>query len=131
MRIDLTAASSAACVLRCKGQPCMEEGRLKVDQQRIFGCIGCGHCMLVCPKDCIEIRGRDLSPEDVILCRTNPACPVMRSFTTSVNAAQHPQLPKRRVEPEVIARIVEAVQTAPMGLPPSDVEILILMILRK
>jgi nitroreductase len=105
----------------------MEEGRLKVDQQRIFGCIGCGHCMLVCPKDCIEIRGRDLSPEDVIPLPDQSCLPGYAQFYNllltrrSIRSFQ-----KRRVEPEVIARIVEAVQTAPMGLPPSDVEILIL-----
>lgn len=129
VRIDFERCIQCGlCAEVCKGQPLyMEEGGLKVDQQRIFGCIGCEHCMMVCPADCIEIHGRDMSPEDVIPLPDQSGLPGYAQFYNllltrrSIRSFQ-----KRRVEPEVIARIVEAVQTAPMGLPPSDVEILIL-----
>ena len=42
------------------------EGRVHIDQSRYWGCIGCGHCMTICPHGCIIVEGRDLSPSDLL-----------------------------------------------------------------
>jgi nitroreductase len=83
--------------------------------------------MMVCPADAITVRGRDMSPEDLfelpdeasragydgLLC-------LMRS-RRSVRVFNKKDVPRG-----VIDAVVDAVATAPMGLPPSDVEILVL-----
>lgn len=93
----------------------------------VFGCIGCGHCMAICPNDAIEIYGREISPADLF------ELPIKEN---SANYEQVFSLYQRRrsirefkdkpVEKELIDKIVEAAKTAPMGLPPSDVNLLIL-----
>ncbi|HOM87249.1 MAG TPA: nitroreductase family protein [Spirochaetota bacterium] len=91
-----------------------------------FGCIGCGHCMAICPKGAIAIHGRDIDASNVF--------PL--SYTT--NAATYAQLlslmQKRRstrlfkdtpVSKDSINKIIKAAQTAPMGIPPSEVNIIV------
>ncbi len=93
----------------------------------VFGCIACGHCMAICPKGAIEIHGRTMSPADLF------------DLPPKENVADYGQLmalyQRRRsvryfkdnaIEPEKIFKIMEAARTAPMGLPPSDVNVLIL-----
>ncbi|HDP80468.1 MAG TPA: 4Fe-4S dicluster domain-containing protein [Spirochaetes bacterium] len=115
------------CVAICKGAPLYMEGKkVKVDQARVFGCIGCGQCMAVCPRDCITVTGRAFSPEDVI-----PLPPAAKR--AGFDALKNLMLSRRSVRKfkdkpvvrAVIEKIVDAVATAPMGLPPSDVEILV------
>ncbi len=92
-----------------------------------FGCIGCGHCMAICPVGAITIQGRTLSPEDVF------------SLPAEKDASTYDQLlalfQRRRsirefkdkpVENDIVEKILVAARTAPMGLPPSDVHVLVL-----
>ncbi|MDQ1266208.1 MAG: hypothetical protein QG635_1360 [Bacteroidota bacterium] len=104
----------------------MENGKLIVSDNPCFGCIGCGHCMAICPFGAIQISGRYISPDDIY------------SLNGHRNVSSYEQLmqlmQKRRsireykdkpVEKEIIDKIIEAACTAPMGLPPSDVHLLV------
>lgn len=115
------------CAEVCKGAPLfMEEGELVIDQSSVFGCIGCGHCMCVCPQECITISGRDISADDVISLPAKENRADYESLYSLMSARRsNRNFKDREVEPELIRRIIEAVTTAPMGLPPSDVEILV------
>jgi len=115
------------CIDVCKDfSLVLKESKAAASGTPIFGCIGCGHCMAVCPNGAIEVRGRTLSPDDLFpLCGENPPSP----------AALLSLLQKRRsirefqdvpVEKHLVDRVLEASRTAPMGLPPSDVNVLVL-----
>lgn len=116
------------CAEICKGAPLrMEDGRLVIDQGRFFGCIGCGHCMSVCPQDCIKIAGRDMGYEDIIsLPARGDRANYDQLLALMLSRRSIRNFKSQEVEPELIEKIVAAVATAPMGLPPSDVEILVL-----
>jgi len=116
------------CALVCKGAPLiMAEGKLVMDQARFFGCIGCGHCMCVCPHDCIKINGRDISFADLIpLPEKEKRASYDQLYALLLSRRSIRNFRENPVERELIDQIVDAAATAPMGLPPSDVEILVL-----
>ena len=92
----------------------------------LFGCIGCGHCMAICPAHAIEIRGRELSSGDLF------ALPGMGRATyeqlLSLLQARRSirEFKDISVDTELVNKILYAAKTAPMGLPPSDVNVLVL-----
>lgn len=116
------------CVRVCSGDILRIEGSATIaDISRLFGCVGCSHCMLVCPTDAITVQGRDTSPADVFDLPPEEARASYESLMALLVARRSVRrFRDREVEEDVIGKIVEAVATAPMGLPPSDVEILVL-----
>ena len=116
------------CVSVCKDfNLILERKKIKISDTPIFGCIGCGHCMAICPTAAIEIYGRTISPDDLF---------EIPDIENSAGYNQLMALYERRrsirefrekeVDPEIIEKILSAAKTSPMGLPPSDVNVLIL-----
>lgn len=102
-------------------------GKATLTGQPLFGCIACGHCMAICPEGAIEVRGRSLSPADLFLLEKQPAKPgyasLLQLFQTRRSIREFRNQPVTR---ETIEQIIAAAQTAPMGIPPSDVNLLVL-----
>lgn len=103
------------------------QGKVTLSNSSIFGCIACGHCMMVCPTGAIQIEGRELSANDLFdlpdkqLCANYDALLALLQRRRSIREFKN--IP---VETEKINKILTAAQTAPMGLPPSDVHVLVL-----
>ena len=105
----------------------LRDNKVSISDNPAFGCIGCGHCMAICPTGAIQIFGRTITPDDLF---------VLPSADRAANYDQWLGLLKKRrsirefldkpVEPELIEKILDAAKTSPMGLPPSDVNVLIL-----
>jgi ferredoxin len=104
----------------------MEANALKVDQTLGFGCIACGACEVYCPTDAIRISGRDLLPADLV--NIAPAShrtgydPLYNLLAARRSTRKFKQ---RAVEPEIVEKILESASTAPVGIPPSDVSVLV------
>ena len=122
-----TCNACGLCVKVCKGAPLyMEEGIVKVDQSRLFGCIACGQCVCICPLNCISVTGRELHPKDVIDMPSREGRATYTQLMDLMLARRSVRnFKEREVEPYAVDNIVEAVSTAPMGIPPSDVNILV------
>lgn len=104
----------------------MENGKVKVSENGLFGCIGCGHCMAICPTDAIEIWGRDLTPEYLVdLPHKSQAANYEQILALLHRRRSIRDYKDKSVEPEIIEQILQAARTAPMGIPPSDVNVLI------
>ncbi|MCI0472656.1 MAG: nitroreductase family protein [Ignavibacteria bacterium] len=116
------------CVDVCKDfSLVLENGKVKVSGTPVFGCIGCGHCMAICPNDAIEIHGRTLSPGDLFdLPSVNEAATYEQMLSLYQRRRSVREFKDKPVEPDFIEKILKAVNTVPMGIPPSDVNILVL-----
>ena len=105
----------------------IEDGKARVSNTAVFGCVGCGHCMAVCPEGAIEIHGRTMSPEDLFdLPPKEKAADYDKLLALLQRRRSIREFDGRPVERVVIDKILEAAVTAPMGLPPSDVNVLVL-----
>ncbi len=116
------------CVSVCKDfSLIIEDNKVKKSDAPFFGCIGCGHCMAICPNGAIEIYGRELSPGDLF---ELPEKDSITGYDQLLALLQHRRsirdFKDKNIEPELIEKILTAARTAPMGLPPSDVNVLIL-----
>lgn len=116
------------CVEVCKDFSLeIRDGKCRLSSTPVFGCIACGHCMAICQNDAIRVTGRFLSPEDLF---PLPAREAAASYDGILNLLQRRrsirEFKDKPVEPEVIRQILDAARTAPMGLPPSDVRVLVL-----
>jgi len=123
-----TCQGCGSCVEVCKDFGIiLEGGKARPSETPIFGCIACGHCMAICPTGSIRIEGRTLSEKDLFTLREaeHPA-----TYTALLS-----MLEKRRsirefrdipVEKNLLDQVLDAARTAPMGLPPSDVNVLVL-----
>lgn len=116
---DICGGGLVGCIFK-------ENGKMVIDQKRHFGCIGCGQCMAICPENCITVEGRTVSKEDAVEFVREPK-PSYEEFFSLLSARRATRnYLEKEVEQEKINKIIEAVKQAPMGLPPSDVEILVL-----
>ncbi len=115
------------CVSVCKDFSIeLKNGKVTHSSAAVFGCIGCGHCMAICPHEAITITGREISPDDLFNLAELPAS---ASFTDLLSLFKKRrsirEFQKKEIEKELIEKILEAARTSPMGLPPSDVNVLI------
>lgn len=125
-QVTIDAARCTACgrcVQVCRGGPLTQvEGRVEVAQGPLFSCIGCGQCVTACPVGCLTVEGRDLFPHDV-----TPLPPARADYAQLDGLLRarrstrdfHP----REVDRADIDRLLATAATAPMGLPPSEVEV--------
>lgn len=115
------------CVSVCSDSSLtLENDKARRSSLSLFECIGCGHCMAICPTGAVEIYGRELSPEDVYkLPNQQQASDYEHLLATLQRRRSIREFEEKPVEPEIIEKILIAAKTAPMGLPPSDVNVLI------
>lgn len=116
------------CVSVCKDNSLIiRDRKVELSNNQIFGCIGCGHCMAICPHSVIEIHGRTLTPENLF---NLPLKETTADYQQILNLLKRRrsirEFKEKEVEEELIQKIINAAVTAPMGLPPSDVNLLII-----
>ena len=92
----------------------------------VFGCIGCGHCMALCPQDAIKITGRDLSVSDIFPLEDKVKANFVDFYSLLQSRRSIRKFKDQEVSPDKIEKILQAAQMAPMGIPPSDVNVLVI-----
>ncbi len=126
--IDERCNGCGLCVDVCKDfNLVIEDGKVTKSNFPFFGCIGCGHCMAVCPRGAIEVTGREISPDDLfMLPPENDAAGFEQLLNLLQRRRSIREFREKDVEPALIDRILQAARTAPMGIPPSDVNVLVI-----
>lgn len=120
--------SCGLCVSVCKDfSLVMENQKVKISDNPLFGCVGCGHCMAICPTGAVEINGRMLSPGQLFDLPPRESAADFSQLTALLQRRRSiREFMDKEVENELVEKIIEAAQTAPMGVPPSDVNILVI-----
>jgi ferredoxin/nitroreductase len=124
IRIDeSTCTQCGRCAGICAGEVlAFENGHVRVCDDSPFGCIACGHCMMVCPNGSITVTGRGISPEDLRPLPPHESRATADQLTALMQSRRSVRRFKDRdVEPEVLNRIVGIAASGPMGIPPWDV----------
>ena len=102
-------------------------GKARESKSSFFGCYGCGHCMAICPTGAIKIYGREISPADIFELPDKEKIPTYKQLLALLqNRRSIRKFKDIPIQNDVIERIMTASKTAPMGLPPSDVNVLVL-----
>jgi nitroreductase/Pyruvate/2-oxoacid:ferredoxin oxidoreductase delta subunit len=103
------------------------KGKVVLSGSPLFGCIACGQCMAICPEEVIHINGRTLSPLDLFpLSKDSMKSDFPRFISLLQNRRSVRKFKDQEISDETINKIIEAAQTAPMGIPPSDVSVLVI-----
>lgn len=115
------------CVKVCKDFTLhMEGNKAKVGKASVFGCIACAHCMAICPTGAVKVNGRELSSTDLITLPKKVEMTGYDAFLAMLLRRRSiREFKNKEVDQPLIDQILEAAVTAPMGLPPSDVNVLI------
>lgn len=121
-RCDLCKNICPCGIFRRDGNAAMQ-----VDPAAGLGCVGCGHCEMICPADAVQVTGRNLRPDHLFprpAPRATPAAleALMQSRRSIRNFRNEP------VPRELLERIVTMATSAPMGLPPWDIGVAVLSI---
>ncbi|MCF7885809.1 MAG: nitroreductase family protein [Candidatus Marinimicrobia bacterium] len=116
------------CVSVCKDFSLkLKDNKVEINEQNLFGCIGCGHCMAICPAEAIKIYGRTLTPDDIFtLPSRDKAADYKQLLALYQRRRSIREFSGQSVEKEKINKIIKAAKNSPMGLPPSDVNLLVL-----
>ncbi len=110
------------CVRVCAAEVLtMEDGIIRVKDSP-FGCIACGHCMMICPNEGLRVTGRGISPEDLLPLPPKETRASPESLAALMLARRSVRLfQEKEVPTEILDRVVEMASSAPMGIPPWDV----------
>jgi ferredoxin len=126
--IDEKCTGCGLCVSVCKDfSLLLENGKVKLSETPVFGCIGCGHCMAICPSGAIEVSGREISPSDLFHLPSKESAADYESLLSLLMRRRSiREFTSKPVSQEMIQKILDAATTAPMGLPPSDINVLVI-----
>ncbi len=95
---------------------------LSVHPESTFQCIACGQCMMVCPDGSVTVRGRGVSPDDLVDLPPRERRATAESLAALMTARRSVRrFTSRDVEPELLQQVVAMASSAPMGIPPWDV----------
>jgi nitroreductase len=105
----------------------MENDLPVLSDHALFGCIACGHCMAICPTGAIEISGREMAPDDRFdLSEMKNKSNYDQLKNLMVNRRSIRDFKDQEIGEDLIEKIIEAAVSSPMGLPPSDVQLVVI-----
>ena len=116
------------CVNVCKDLTLLiKDEKVIVNSEPLFGCIGCGQCVAICPNDSISLQGRTLSMEDFVdLPPKEDKADYSKLYSLLLSRRSVRDFKDKEIPVETINKILDCSRTAPMGIPPSDIEVLVL-----
>ena len=122
-----TCTGCGLCVDTCPEMVMeLDEGKARAGKGEFLGCIACGQCVAVCPTESIAVSGRGMTADDRI------DLPAHEQFATAeqleallVSRRSVRRFKDEEIDRATIDKILEMTATAPMGIPPSDVGVIV------
>lgn len=102
------------------GYPC---ARANDDEVNWFGCIQCGNCMMICPKDAIEVVGEDIDKNHLREIGAVADYETLNNLYLKRRSCR--KFTPDEVSKEDCQRIINSAATAAVSIPPSEVKVLI------
>jgi len=120
--------SCGLCVKVCKDFSLKMENNLPVvSTNPVFGCMACGQCMAICPTMAIEVTGREMSVDDRFdLAKLEHKSNYNEFKSLLIGRRSIRDFKDQEVGEDLVEKIIEAAAFAPMGIPPSDVRLLVI-----
>jgi formate hydrogenlyase subunit 6/NADH:ubiquinone oxidoreductase subunit I len=122
-----TCIGCGQCVKACADEVLtFEAAKVKAGPGLFLGCIACGHCVAVCPTGSISVRGRGMRADDgfeLPAASQRATAEQLGALLTARRSIR--RFEKREVDRSIIDRILQMTSTAPMGIPPSDVGVVV------
>lgn len=113
------------CVALCPEYLGWEDKEIRPKKDSPYGCLQCGHCMMVCPNNAIFVEGEGISANDLVsIDRETPDNDSLNALFFKRRSIR--KFKNQQVSNEIIDKILEAAATAPVGIPPSEVKVLII-----
>jgi len=122
-----TCTGCGVCVAVCPDEVLkLENGKAKASAGIFLGCIACGHCVAACPTKSISVSGRGMKSDDAM----DLASAVGRATADQLQSLLQARRSVRRFKDEpidraMLDRILKMTSTAPMGIPPSEVGVVV------
>jgi nitroreductase/NAD-dependent dihydropyrimidine dehydrogenase PreA subunit len=125
---EATCTVCGQCIAACPDQfLTIENGKVSPDFEAFLGCIACGHCVAVCPTESIAVSGRGMKPDDSFDLPPSFHRATADQFEALVSTRRSiRRFTNQEVDRATIDRILEMTATAPMGIPPSEVGVVVL-----
>jgi len=122
-----TCTGCGLCARTCSDDMFLiENGKARIGGGFFMGCIACGHCVAVCPTSSITVSGRGMTPGDAFELATASERATPDQLQAMLDARRSiRRFQKRDVDRATIDRILVMTSTAPMGIPPSDVGVVV------
>jgi ferredoxin/nitroreductase len=119
-----TCTNCGLCARVCGGRIIREvDGRYEIHSYEGWECFGCGNCMAVCPSRSITAEGLSydmFAPLDKKTIGFDPLYGALLSRRSVRNYQKRPVLK------DAVQSVIRAAATAPMGVPPTAVEVLVI-----
>jgi nitroreductase len=91
-----------------------------------MGCFGCGQCMMVCPTGSIRVSGRRIAAEDLVALPPKDQVASAEQLDALLAGRRSVRrFAEREVPREFVDRILAMTATAPIGIPPSEVGLVV------
>jgi nitroreductase/NAD-dependent dihydropyrimidine dehydrogenase PreA subunit len=115
------------CVEICAEQVySLSNSKAVAGRGEFVGCFACGQCMAVCPSEAIAVEGRGMMRGDRIELPAIERRATADQFESLlIGRRSVRQYADREVPREIVDRILAMTATAPIGIPPSNIGVLV------